>query len=138
MRTFSTTSSSSSRQRSRTPIVFWNDTQRRVEALDEKGVEPVPTTKEILSEIVARRRIESPDARPLYAYRAESEAIVALYDALERVFASHGFHIPRDSAVCAGFCLFAAERFCRSYTGGGWKWEAVSEPLRLVADRWRY
>jgi hypothetical protein len=32
-------------------------------------------------------------------------------------------------AESGGFCLFAAEQFCRSHSSGAWKWDTILEPI---------
>ena len=37
-----------------------------------------------------------------------------------------------DNVVGAGFCLFAVEWECRSYTGGPWPWDSILRPTGLA------
>ena len=74
---------------------------------------------------LSRRKLESPDGRVLYAYRATEDEFVSLGDMLREEAAKDTLG---DGAVRA-FVLYAAEWWQRKYDGGRWAWEPLLQSI---------
>lgn len=83
-------------------------------------------------DFLARRSLESPDARPLYAYRcSEAEldrALQLLCCALRATSEVDGRH------TAALFCLVCAELWKREHDGGAWRWQVVLRRVGMIDD----
>ena len=66
--------------------------------------------------------IETPDGRPLYAYRCANESFDELCDLLT------GWH-PRDSVGGRAFAVYAAEWWRRHFDGGPWAWQPLLDSI---------
>lgn len=82
----------------------------------------------ILRDILHTVDLSKPDGRPLYAYQPRVGQIELLGEELARYFR---YQVRVDSHLAAAYCLFAAETFCRNYTGGSWAWRMVDQHLRF-------
>ena len=71
--------------------------------------------------------IETPDGRPLYAYRCANESFDELCDLLT------GWN-PRDSVGGRAFAIYAAEWWRRHFDGGHWAWQPLLDSIRC--DVW--
>ena len=71
--------------------------------------------------------IETPDGRPLYAYRCPNESFDELCDLLT------GWN-PRDSFGGRAFAVYAAEWWRRHFDGGPWAWQPLLNSIRC--DVW--
>ncbi len=80
----------------------------------------------ILGDILSRGNLESPDGRPLYAYRVTKAEVEQLGHSIR---ASLDWNQNLTSAVCGGFCLYLAERFRERHVGGSWQWATALEDL---------
>ena len=71
--------------------------------------------------------IETPDGRPLYAYRCANESFDELCGLLT------GWN-PRDSVGGRAFAVYAAEWWRRHFDGGPWAWQPLLDSIRC--DAW--
>jgi hypothetical protein len=78
--------------------------------------------------IMVRTGSMKPDGRPLYAYKCADEDYNDLKFIVKEFFAYfNSYNLP--IAFEPLFCLYAAETWRRSHTGGPWAWETVFEPV---------
>ncbi len=76
-----------------------------------------------ISEFLARRGLQEPDGRPLFAYKATHEEFESLGLLLREIPASLRIQ-PRYPQA---WLLFAAEWWKRNYAGGAWRWGPLCE-----------
>jgi len=74
-------------------------------------------------------RPQTPDARPLYAYRTTAEEFEDLQAAVCATVERENHRLPPDCGQL--FCLFAAEWWRRHHQGGAWKWEGILDACGL-------
>lgn len=80
----------------------------------------------ILERVESRAGLSRHDGHPLYAYRLDEITLATLGKAL-RLEIARGRRL--DGFACAGLCLFAAEYFCHTHTGGAWKWQPIFDAV---------
>ena len=79
------------------------------------------SVREWLVSFMGERKLETPDGRPLYAYRCTQSEFV---EAAERLSAA-GQEGRLGAWEIRAFVLFAAEWWQRRYNGGPWSWEPI-------------
>ncbi len=87
--------------------------------------------------LLEQHGLESPDRRPLYAYRLDDTGYVELKAWLRARLAAYRNALATLSARdCGLFVLYAAEWWRRTYNGGRWKWEPVLDEIGLSNEDW--
>jgi hypothetical protein len=87
----------------------------------------MPSPHAILQQtLLQRNNVRREQGHPLYAYRTTADELAALHAALRSHCASSA---PFDPPTAAAFCVFGAEWFCRSYTGGSWAWRTILDAV---------
>lgn len=82
--------------------------------------------QQLIEGIVQRCGLSRNAGHPLWRWRVRDDELASLKDALRHEMSDE--RLP--DAVCGAFCLFAAHHFCRTYAGGPWAWEIMTEPIR--------
>lgn len=91
-----------------------------------------------LNAFLARRGLQRPDGRPLYAYKVIDDEYAQLKDHLKGV--NCGKHC--QGGFSALWLLFASEWWKREYDGGAWAWSplfdavAMHEPDQFAKQAW--
>ncbi|MFY0528742.1 STY4851/ECs_5259 family protein [Archangium gephyra] len=90
----------------------------------------MPSTSEVVLGIIARSGLDPKAGYPLYAYRTSDDERAVLRSAVVGALKQAASGVGKLTAIeAAGFCLFAAEHFCRAHEGGTWSWEPIFNSL---------
>lgn len=93
----------------------------------------MPNCLTLLTQFVRVRASQSPDGRPLCAYRCTSDEFQTIGEFVRRHCEGHTRW--KDLPPSAGplFCLYAAEWWRRNHVGGAWRWEDILRSAGLEA-----
>lgn len=76
-----------------------------------------------ISDFLAKRGLQEPDGRPLFAYKASTDE----YEALRQLLRSLNKSKLTNKFLPQAWLLFAAEWWKREYQGGAWRWAPLCE-----------
>lgn len=80
-----------------------------------------------ITEFLARRGLQKPDGRPLFAYKTSSEEFEGLCQLLQ----AHPAGRTLPPVYSQVWLLFAAEWWKRKYPGGAWRWGPLCSEVGL-------
>ncbi|MDE0001408.1 MAG: STY4851/ECs_5259 family protein [Rhodospirillaceae bacterium] len=78
-----------------------------------------------LREFLTARQLQSPDGRPLYAYRCSYQE----FESLTEVLSARNPYSGSSQTTVRAFVLYASEWWQRRYDGRQWAWEPLLAPI---------
>jgi len=88
----------------------------------------MPSSAELLNQILTRSGLDRRDGHPLYRYRVTVDELEALRESLRASIERYSDLMTQEDY--AAFCLFASEWFRRNYDDGPWRWEIIFDGLQ--------